>query len=33
MFFLTKELLAQGDKGKTRIKNYKNDHHEFKIFG
>jgi hypothetical protein len=31
--FLTKKLLAQGRRGKNRIKNYKSDHHEFKIFG
>jgi hypothetical protein len=29
MIFLTKEFLAQINKGKIEIKNYKGDHHEF----
>jgi hypothetical protein len=27
--FLTKKFLAQRDRGKIRIKNYRDDHHEF----
>jgi hypothetical protein len=30
---LTKEFLMQGDRGKSGIKNYRDDHHEFRNFG
>jgi hypothetical protein len=32
MVFLTKEFLIQRDKGKNGIKNYRDDHHEFRDF-
>jgi hypothetical protein len=31
-FFLTKEFLIQRDRGKSEIKNYRGDHHEFRDF-
>jgi hypothetical protein len=30
--FLTNEFLIQGGRGKSGIKNYKGDHHEFRDF-
>jgi hypothetical protein len=30
--FLTKEFSIQRDRGKNRIKNYRDDHHEFRDF-
>jgi hypothetical protein len=30
--FLTIEILMQGVRGKSRIKNYRSDHHEFRDF-
>jgi hypothetical protein len=32
MVFLTKKLLAQRDRGKIGIKDYRNDHHELRDF-
>jgi hypothetical protein len=32
MIFLTKEFLTQEGRGKSEIKNYRSDHHEFRDF-
>jgi hypothetical protein len=32
MVFLIKEFLAQANRGKMGIKNYRSDHHEFRDF-